>query len=56
MSKEEEAMKAMHKKEYIPCTAEALTLENEDVLTAISGVDSGTNQANFSIDFNELFN
>ena len=56
MSKEEGTMETMHKKKYIPCTAQALTLENEDVLTAISGVDSGTNQANFSIDFNELFN
>lgn len=54
MSKEEETMKAMHKKEYIPCTAEALTLENEDVLTTLSGVADETKPANFSIDFNDL--
>ncbi len=48
-------MKNIEKKEYISCTAKVLTLENDDVLTAISGVET-VNQANFTIDMNDLFN
>ena len=48
-------MKNTSKKQYIFCIAEVLKLENEDVLTAISGVCTGDNQANFSIDMDEIF-
>lgn len=51
-------MKNTGKKQYILCMAEVLKLENEDVLTASSGVltsGSQSGSANFSIDMDEIF-
>ena len=48
-------MKNSHKKQYISCKAELLTIENADVLTAISGVITDGREAEFLIDMDRIF-